>query len=144
MMFPNLTGKIRNDAAGLGHYGAPRGSRRHDGVDYEIKPGAEVYAPCTGKITRFARPYASDQYSGVEIRGKAAVVVLFYLKPCLYRKVGEALVYSEQDIVGATVKEGDVVGIAQDVTARYPGLGMTPHVHMRISSFDPERCMNRK
>lgn len=144
-MYPNLTGKIRSDAAGHGHYGAPRGgTRRHDGVDYEIKPGAEVYAPCTGRITRFTRPYAGLAYSGVEIEARSGVLILFYIKPCLYSGAGGVLQYSQSEIVGQVVREGDVIGIAQDVTAKYPGSGMTPHIHLRISSFDPERLMGRK
>lgn len=130
MFLMNPTGnRIRNDARGHGHYGARRTKTvagktvayRHDGTDYEAIPGQVVIAPFTGIIEREARPYAG--YSGVLLVGRRARAKLFYVKP-------------DPELIGKSVKMGSPIGLAQDISKKYPG--MTPHVHLRITSLDPE------
>jgi len=131
----NPTGKkIRNDARGQGHYGARRTKEvdgqtvvyRHDGTDYEADPpGQVVVAPFTGIIEREARPCAG--YSGLLLVGVRARAKLFYVKP-------------DPEIIGSSVKIGQRLGLAQDIGAKYPGV--TPHVHLRITSLDPEMIIS--
>ena len=53
------TGKgIRVDSEGDGNYGASRGSRRHNGIDYICVEGQEVRAPFNMLINRIAKPKA--------------------------------------------------------------------------------------
>ena len=134
----------RNDPAGAGHFGAPRGDRTHKGQDYACVPGAHILAPVPPdqiwSVTKIGYPYASGEgganspqphYRYIEVtdlNGQRHRV--FYVKP----KVTEKELVTSRTIIGA----------AQDVTARYPQYpAMTPHVHYEImlpddSCIDPE------
>jgi len=129
-----LTGKgVRNDSGGSGYYGAPRSKivdgqkvrYAHEGVDYICDPGQIVRMPCTGKIVRLAYPYTDKSYGGVVIEAKRATLKIFYFEP-----------YG--GIEGKTLKVGEPIGVAQDVSLRYPGQGVTPHIHLQIEKCDPE------
>lgn len=123
------TGKgIRNDAKGLGHYGAPRGKKKHKGVDYLCATGQPVLSPISGKIERIAYPYADKSYSGIVIRGRHISIKMFYLKP--------------MPMIGEIVLAGELVGYAQDISKKKKSyLGMLPHIHLEIESIDPELLM---
>ncbi|HDK42903.1 MAG TPA: hypothetical protein ENG87_05970 [Candidatus Pacearchaeota archaeon] len=120
------TGKgIRHDKEGNGEYGAKRGKRLHQGTDYICTPNQMIVSPISGTVIRKARPYANDKYySGIVIQGKHIRVKMFYLKPL-------------DEIIGKTVKAGDYIGVAQDISLRYNSK-MIPHIHLRIVSFNPE------
>ena len=112
-------GVRRLDAWGQGHFGAGRGNRRHDGVDFVALPGEEILSPIDGNLIRIARPYKDDpRYEGVVIRGTGAwigvEVKLFYVQ-------GEK---------SGPVKAGDRIGTAQNLGPRYSGI--TNHVHMEV------------
>ena len=132
-----LTGKgIRNDKGGAGYYGASRtkisGGQviryKHKGTDYECEPGQDIYAPCTGKIIRVARPYIGTNYSGILLDAKKARMKIFYIEP-------------DKNLIGKSVRMGEVIGKAQDISARYKQYGVTPHVHLEIIMCDPEIFM---
>jgi murein DD-endopeptidase MepM/ murein hydrolase activator NlpD len=112
--------KIRNDTAGSGEYGARRGARTHRGIDFECTPGAVILAPVTARVARLGYPYADDlswrlvelvDDNGLEHR-------VFYIYPVVS--------------VGATVASGTPIGVAQDISKRYPNRGMLPHVHYEV------------
>ena len=74
------------DSFGQGRFAAPRGSRLHNGVDFNIAAGGDVYSPIFGKIVRVAIPYKSDErFRGLVIEGIGRYVgysvKLFYLDP---------------------------------------------------------------
>jgi len=118
----------RNDSAGCGYYGAKRGARKHYGRDYEGKPGQDVFCPIdSGKIVRFNKPYVGD-LDGVDIEGEHISIRLFYVKVFPH-------------MLGAYVKRWDSIGTMQDVSIHYSD-NMTPHVHLRIDSIDPEMLEN--
>ena len=111
---------IRSDSAGDGHYGAPRGNRTHCGIDYCCEPGSPILSPIVGTVTKHGYPYGDDlswryiqitDHDGMHHR-------LFYVKP--------------QAPIGVEVTASTQVGLAQDIAIRYPGQGMTPHVHYEI------------
>lgn len=124
-----------SDRWGFGTYGASRSKTvkgklvkyRHGGVDYICIPRQGVVSPIDGKVTRIARPYAAKTFSGLEIRGFRIRIKMFYLDPL-------------ETIVGKTVKKGQLIGHAQDISEKYPGI--TPHVHLQIDSIDPEVLMD--
>ncbi len=116
-----------SDKYGSGNYGAGRGSRIHRGADYICVPGQDVVSPISGTVIRVARPYMGDDYSGLLIRSPDIEVKLFYFNP-LTR------------IVGMNVKAGDKIGVAQDISKKYPG--MIPHIHLQIDSINPELLIN--
>ena len=118
---------VRSDRMGDGHFGASRdgGKRSHNGTDFICTPGQQVAAPIDGVIVRAARPYADDaNYSGVVIENGQMSIKMFYLEPDL-------------DLMGSLVNQGDPIGRAQDIAAKYGG-GMTPHVHLQVDRVDPE------
>ena len=131
----NPTGlPIRNDRGGLGHYGAPRSKINpdggkvfytHKGVDYQCLPGQDIWAFATGRIIRPSDPYGGGDYSGMIFETKRALFKVFYFSPY-------------ENLIGKVVKIGDIIGKAQDISLRYPGIGVTPHVHVEILQCDPE------
>ena len=135
LMFPNRTGEIRNDPGGMGFYGAPRKKivngqlvrYKHKGTDYAVKPGDKVYMPLTGVISRYAKPYVSGDYSGIELIARRGVFNMFYME-----------LFSE--LLGKMVIQGTPIGIAQDISKKYDKV--TPHIHFEVVSLDPEVLMS--
>ncbi len=121
---------LRNDPLGLGFYGAPRGNnRKHGGCDFLCVPGQDVVCPIeSGKIVRVAYPYNDQNFKGVLIEGRYLSVKLFYCDPWTH-------------MLGKRVKRGEVVAIAQDISARY-GKEMEPHIHLMITALDPEMLID--
>ena len=124
MKFINPTGySIRNDDGGLGHHGAPRGNRKHDGIDLICKPNQDILMPVDGIVVRTSLPYKNDpQWQGVYIYNQRIEIKMWYLYPkiSLYHKF---------------LKAGTVIGKAQDISQKYEGV--TPHIHLRICRVDP-------
>lgn len=124
---------IRNDRAGLGHFGAPRGDRRHRGVDYRVTPGSEVLSPVGGTVGRIGYAYDDDHsYRIVDIETPDGYLHrVFYVHP---------LVDTGQEVTRFTP-----IGIALDVSRYYrPDSAMQPHVHYEVINaggvhVDPER-----
>ena len=122
---------IRSDPAGSGHYGAPRGKRKHDGIDFLCKPGQTVSCPIeTGLVVRLAYPYETTKYGGLLIKNKHLAIKIFYLDPW-------------PGIIGTLISRGDPIGIAQDITERYGGQ-MRPHLHLAVISFNPEILLQKE
>jgi len=117
--------RIRIDPAGSGLWHAPRGARLHKGLDIEVFPNEEIFSPIAGTFVRVAKPYADDaRYGGIIIAGKWCTVRMFYLSVLSFTS-------------GEFIRKGDNLGFAQDVSLRYPGTKMKPHVHIEIDEIDP-------
>ncbi len=117
-------GRIRNDGVGEGYWHAPRGSRVHLGIDLLLPEGVgqQVIAPHSGVIVRNSFPYQGDErFSGVLLEGASAESRLWYLESLL-------------GIIGKFVKQGQVIGHAQDISIKY-GKGCRPHVHWQIGKY---------
>jgi hypothetical protein len=129
LKFVNPTGKpVRMDEAGSGRFRAMRGERLHRGVDFLCTPGQKIVSPINGRIIRIAYPYSGDRnYKGVVIGDGNFQVKMFYLDP--YR-----------DLIGRVVLAGKEIGIAQDISQRYEGTGMEPHIHCQLA-LRPERVI---
>jgi hypothetical protein len=113
---------------GDGHYGAPRGDRKHRGVDYICRPGDYVYAPCDGIITRHGFPYSGDEtFRLIEITDyRGWKHVLMYVTPILSAR-------------HSVKKEQTIIGTAQDVSTKYQrGRIMHPHIHYQIEDLNGE------
>lgn len=107
------------DGHGSGQYGAPRGTRRHQGLDIVAKPLEFIYAPISGRLTRDAFPYKNDPtYRGAVITGtgewEGYEIKIFYM---VRKSLGN-------------VEAGDFIGFAQDISAKYPGI--TNHIHIEV------------
>lgn len=106
-----------SDACGSGDFGASRGSRRHVGRDYAAHPGANINCPVEGRVGRIGYPYSDDlSFKLVEIHHPSAIVRVMYIDPCVSP--------------GDDVMPGQTIGLAQDLTGRYPGI--TNHVHLDL------------
>jgi len=129
--FVNPTGGfVRYDKGGDGHHGAPRGSRTHNGVDFQCRPGQDILMPVKGKIVRLSYPYKYDTgWKGLHIYSNKIELKMWYLTP-LYNHIGQ---YFEA---------GDCIGAAQDISKLYKDV--KPHIHMRIVKIDPLLLFNVK
>lgn len=117
--------KIRGcDRWGCGHFGAPRGKRKHMGVDLEYAPGSPVEALTPGTVSKLGYPYADDlHFRYVEITDDAgARWRYFYVDPRV--------------TVGQYVEAYQEIGVSQYLGLRYPGI--TEHVHIEIIKADGE------
>lgn len=107
------------DDGGCGEFGASRGTRKHLGLDIACIPDEGVVTPFDGKVIRTIDPYGDGQYSGLKIKTTQGFVLnVMYMDPIA-------------DVVGATVRKGDLLGYAQDVSKRYTS-GVKPHLHVEI------------
>lgn len=119
------------DSWGSGAYGAPRGSRKHKGIDYAASPGTVLESNVAGRVTKLGYPYGDDlSFRYVEVTSEDGYRHRFFY---VYPRVGRG------DVVAA----GDVLGVVQDSTGRYEGI--TNHVHYEIlkpgskASVDPDK-----
>lgn len=107
------------DKQGCGHWGASRGSRKHNGVDLACEVGTPIYSPVYGKVTKIGWPYgASDKHHirYVEIENADYKFRVFYIDPSIVK--------------GDTVDLTTVIGMSQELGCFYSGI--TEHVHFEI------------
>lgn len=107
-----------DDITGNGWYGASRGNRKHEGVDYVVTPGEDIFSVTDGKI-RIGNVYrGSKKMKLVEITGAEYRAKQMYVNPLV--KDGEI------------VKSGQKIGTAQDVAEFHGIKNMKPHVHISV------------
>lgn len=107
------------DAGGCGYFGALRKDHIHKGVDIVCTPGTTVISPVNGIITRSFLAYANDDdYTGVEIATVDNKIKIMYMLPYFH-------------LIGTTVKAGDAIGVAQDISKKYYS-AVTPHLHVEL------------
>jgi murein DD-endopeptidase MepM/ murein hydrolase activator NlpD len=106
------------DKFGSGEYGAPRGTRKHNGVDIAASPGSIVMSPVSGTVSKLGHPYGDDlSFQYVQLTDTFGYLVrLFYVEP--------------QVALGEEIMEGWPVGRVQTLQKRYPGI--TDHVHLEV------------
>lgn len=107
------------DKDGCGQFGASRanGTRKHQGQDFLVNPDQIIYAPISGKV-RLLKPYKEDpRFNGVEISGGFYSVKVFYFTPIVKN--------------GETVSAGQVIGLAENLKIKYPGIANHIHVEVR-------------
>jgi murein DD-endopeptidase MepM/ murein hydrolase activator NlpD len=132
--------KIRkSDNHGQGHFLAPRGKKKHKGIDIICDKGDYVLSISKGEVTKIGYPYsqsvASENWPANKIekfnRKKALRYVqvtdedgfkvrYFYVSPVVH--------------IGSIVDTDQVLGNAQELGKIYQGI--TGHIHFEV--FDPE------
>ena len=124
--FVNPTGKgmRTEDNFGSGAFLSSRdgGVRRHLGADYTATGGQGVDAPISGYVTKIGYAYADDQalrYVELTNRAIGYAVRVFYIQPAV--------------VVGQAVRLGQVIGKAESLQKRYPGI--TDHVHVEVADL---------
>ena len=107
-----------SDSYGFGHFGASRGTRKHNGVDHACIPNSQILSPVKGKVTKLGYPYSDDlSFRYVQITTKEGYHVrVFYIEPSV----------SEGD----QVNEDDIIGTSQELGKRYPAI--TEHIHLEV------------
>jgi hypothetical protein len=109
-----------HDKQGSGDYYAPRGGRRHNGIDI-INNGGRVVALSDGSVTRIGYPYppssGKGHYRYIQITDKNGVHArYFYVSPSVR--------------LGDNVKVAQGIGCQQDLTCTYPGI--INHFHFEV------------
>ena len=115
-----------HDDFGAGYFGAPRGSRTHNGIDFSAPPGAKICSVCDGRISRFGYPYGDDlTYRYVEVTDTNGDMVRYFYAVPPDGNFGN---------VGHQVKKGGVIGVVQDIAARYntDTKKMNNHFHFEV------------
>jgi len=114
------TGKgIRNDEEGSGEYGASRGNRIHNGIDYLCDENQTIVAPFDLIVEREAIPKAGSTLSGIAWTKGMSKGKMFYFQPHKW-------------LIGKSVKAGESIGIAQAVSKDYGLPRMKDHIHFQV------------
>lgn len=120
------------DPQGCGHYGAPRGRRKHKGVDLASDIGDPVQLGFGGEVTKVGWPYADQSKS--HIRYVAVKPDCQDVLSCLYNVVGVwafRVFYVAPNVkVGDIVSSDTIIGHTQDLVSIYSGI--TNHVHVEL------------
>ena len=119
MLSPTGLG-IRSDPEGDGNYGARRGLRRHNGIDFLCIEYQDIIAPFDMIIVREALPRLNATVSGIEWQRGKSKGKMFYFLP-------------NPDLIGKPVKKHSVIGIAQSASKYYKLPNMDDHIHFGIS-----------
>jgi hypothetical protein len=118
--------EVRNDMHGGGAFGSRRGSKFHDGLDIVVEPGDPIFSMIDGVVEKVDYPYASDLgWTGIQIGNHTVRTEIWYMTP----QIPSGNLF---------VKEGDLIGTAQDISQKYPPTEkipgeMTPHIHVRVT-----------
>jgi hypothetical protein len=113
------------DAWGAGGFGAPRGGRRHPGIDLVTVPGDIVRAPGSCRADRIGTVYAGSGLTFVHLSALEWHARLLYVAP------------SPDLMLNSNLTAGTPLGIAQDVAAYYRAQDptredITNHVHFEV------------
>lgn len=123
------------DDYGSGEYGARRGDRKHNGIDFACAPGSICLALRPGTVTKHGWVYADDPaWRYIEIQDQ-------YGNRCRYFYVQPGAE------IGKQVDRGSMIGIVQDIRKRYPRTddkprGIEAHVHVEVMDEARSRYLN--
>jgi murein DD-endopeptidase MepM/ murein hydrolase activator NlpD len=117
MQYPDVR---KCDKWGCGHFGASRGSRKHNGEDFVTSQlNEEVRAFAGGVVTKIHYPYGDDlSFRYIELKCGDYFCRYFYVRP------------SSGIELGKKVHAYEVLGLAQSLEKRYPEI--TPHYHFEV------------
>lgn len=107
------------DSQGCGHFGASRGTRKHNGIDLVCIPGTKVQSLVTGRVSKIGYPYAGHdkrKIRYVQVTCGDYDFRVFYVNPMVE--------------VGQLVNTDSILGFSQTLDVFYPDI--TEHVHLEI------------
>jgi len=107
------------DNHGRGHYGAPRGSHTHQGIDLVCEAGTPIQSPIVGMITKIGWPYPDESRQHlryVEITSEGWAYRVMYVEP---------LVELWQNVTA-----GDIICRSLTLKDIFPGI--TDHIHFEV------------
>lgn len=114
-----------NDIHGSGAWQAPRGDRKHNGVDIICSIFQAICSDVDGKVTKVGYPYnPNDDKKGhlryVEVTdSQKARVRYFYISPTVKK--------------GDLIEKGDQLGTSQSLCGIYPKI--TQHYHLEVIAY---------
>ena len=113
MIIPAIRGA---DSQGRGYFGAPRGERKHMGVDFVATAGQPVKCFMAGTVSKLGYPYADKpEFRYVEVkRDNGALLRYFYVSPIVQ--------------IGARITLGQIIGMCQQL----PYAGIVNHYHFEV------------
>lgn len=122
------------DKHGCGHYQAPRGKRKHKGVDIACVKNTKVLSPVEGVVTKIGKPYyikIKDTFTAAERDKAQKKNALDYVEVTDGNSLRHRFFYVGRFVsTGQRVHIGTELGIAQGVADIYPGI--TEHFHYEI------------
>ena len=116
----------QQDRHGSGAFKAPRGTRKHLGVDFACQANSLVLSVAGGEVTKLGWVYNANNpnhadkthFRYVQVTDSNGIDLrFFYVDPSVKK--------------GDKVGEDAVLGKAQDLETVYPGI--TPHVHFEVN-----------
>jgi murein DD-endopeptidase MepM/ murein hydrolase activator NlpD len=113
------------DSQGCGHFGASRGTRKHNGVDLVCDLDTPINSPISGMVTKIGWPYGDKDKQHiryVQVTSGDYDFRVFYINPAVE--------------VGQMVSTDSVLGFSQELGCFYQGI--TEHVHLEIK--DKNEC----
>ena len=129
IIMPPIRGQ---DDYGSGQYLAPRGSRKHNGVDYCCYPGSRVLSPVNGLVTKLGYAYKDDlSFRYVEVKTEFNEFIrVFYIEPTIS--------------IGYKITTNTELGISQTLQNRYPAdekhkNPITDHFHVGVFELEKNK-----
>lgn len=110
------------DKHGSGHYQAPRGDRKHNGIDFSVYPDSMVLSIKAGHVSKIGYPYDPNDHKKRHFRyvqitdDQGFDARYFYVMPLV--------------AVGQYIPAGAILGQSQKLSDVYPGI--TDHVHFEV------------
>lgn len=111
------------DPQGCGHYGAPRGTRKHEGFDFLIAPHSSFTFPFDVKILRTGIVSTDKPFRLIELTPTKLFTNIIKIK-VMYCDLDQ---YQVNDIV----RSGYPIAMSQDNKSYYGG-GMQNHLHVEV------------
>lgn len=134
------------DHQGCGHYGAPRGKRKHVGVDLAISPNNPVRLGFEGKVVKAGWPYSDPKKSHIRY---LAINVSENINRACEELYGEGKYYCRVFYMSPAVKLGysiepdTIIGFSQKLGSFYPEI--TEHIHFELYRLkDNARGIHKK
>ena len=124
-----------SDRWGSGAFMAPRGKRKHAGIDFAAAPGSKILSARAGRVSKIGHVYADDlRYRYIEVTDERGYRARYF--------------YTEPDSgidVGTPVATDQVLGMLQSLGSRYRGI--TEHLRFEVrdpsgNTIDPGRYLD--
>ncbi len=115
---------IRNDAGGKGHYGAPRGSRQHYGLDLQSIDGQDIISPVSGSAINSS--FVNSK--GITI---PTIVIIPTDANLGFNKL-EILYVGPVEGGWRNISGGDVIGQSVNLQSLGYPTNVGPHVHVQM------------
>lgn len=119
-------GGIRKDKEGDGNYGAPRGSKRHLGIDLVTTEGQEILSPVNGTAVNFSGSTAG--YPMVDITPSDASLGISVVRMLYVDALPGTNAWAPYSVTAGVT----VVGTSSNLQSLGYSSGVTPHVHFQI------------